>query len=505
MKVLVCGVILIIVIAVQAEIQPFTFQQTTDHFNAQDQSTFQQFSWFEPAYYKAGGPVILYLSSFPAPRLDLAYSAVVEWAQALNGVAAELEVRYSGSSNPGDNFSTDNLQFQSPEQNLADIVTFRVAFVRTFPEYQGAPWIVVGEYFNGNYAIWAREKYPDVIIGAVGIGAPVFAIEDFEEYYQYWSMVAGDACSQAIHSAIVETELAIDNNPTDTAEIFGLFGCPDMQDVTDFFYVLAQLTQYGIAYQRDSLCDPMFEIPYGTSYMNQYAECITTILEASGVTDCYSWSLGASENVNSTFRPTFYLDCTAFGQFNTAGPTTATTIVSQRLDVEWYLDMCSQVFETVLIPNTEETNIVYGAKYPWGSNYAFVSTLSDPYYFLEVNDTSLSGSEVYNIPTTESIFSFLSGENPSVPIALARDSILDLMYSWLPPVAQPSPSTKPTPTQYYQYYEEPEHEDEYLIALFSIIGILCLLAVSILSGFVIMRAVTAKIQQESESVDQLAQ
>jgi hypothetical protein len=68
--------------------------------------------------------------------------------------------------------------------------------------------------------------------------------------------------------------------------------------------------------------------------------------------------------------------------------------------VPYYLTMCVDVFDVLLIPNTAETNIVYGAKFPWGSNYAFVSTLSDPFARLEVNDTSLDNSLALNVLTT---------------------------------------------------------------------------------------------------------
>ncbi|VDK84532.1 unnamed protein product [Cylicostephanus goldi] len=41
------------------------------------------------------------------------------------------------------------------------------------------PWIAFGGSYAGNLAAWARQLFPELIIGAVGSSAPVEAKLDF--------------------------------------------------------------------------------------------------------------------------------------------------------------------------------------------------------------------------------------------------------------------------------------------------------------------------------------
>ena len=134
---------------------------------------------------------MVYLSNFAAPNTDLQHSAISSWGQSMGAVLVELEVRYSGQSDPTTNFTSATFQFQTPEQNLADLTMFHTNFVKAFPAYVDSPWFLIGEYYNANFAIWAREKNPNVFRGAVAVAGPVLAVSEFPNYFQYWATVAG--------------------------------------------------------------------------------------------------------------------------------------------------------------------------------------------------------------------------------------------------------------------------------------------------------------------------
>ena len=77
----------------------------------------------------------MYISNFCNPIENLQHGAIGEWSEELRSIAVELEVRYSGESQPVKNFTTFDLQFQTIEQNNADLIQFISYFSQTFPQY----------------------------------------------------------------------------------------------------------------------------------------------------------------------------------------------------------------------------------------------------------------------------------------------------------------------------------------------------------------------------------
>ena len=73
--------------------------------------------------------------------------------------------------------------------------------------------------------------------------------------------------------------------------------------------------------------------------------------------------------------------------------------MSHKVNYLWYLSVCEDLFGTVLVPNVDQTNTVYGALEPWGTNYAFVTSTSDPFRALVVNETTLPQSEIIRVAT----------------------------------------------------------------------------------------------------------
>ena len=186
----------------------------------------------------------------------------------------------------------------------------------------------------------------------------------------------------------------------------------------------------------------MDAIPAGTSSMDQYASVISQLLSLSGEPDCSSWNIADDTNPDQSYRPTFYLDCSSFGQFETGG-TGPTSIVSSNLNVAWYLSTCYEVFGVPVSPDTDTVNIVYGSTRPWGSNYAFVSSLSDPYQSLQVNQTSLLASQVFYVETLGTLLPFLPSSLPPFFLSLLPFSSFFLPFS--SSSSSPSPFSFPLP------------------------------------------------------------
>lgn len=146
-----------------------------------------------------------------------------------------------------------------------------------YPEYAQVPWILIGEYYNANYAIWTREHYPDEILGSVAIAGPVLAKSDFPNYFQYWATIAGADCASAIHTANLETEIVFSGYPSESDDLKSLFHC-EIEDDTQFFYSIGQIIQFGIANERNLVCDSLEYYDGAPSLVQQYATVISELL-----------------------------------------------------------------------------------------------------------------------------------------------------------------------------------------------------------------------------------
>ena len=58
--------------------------------------------------------------------------------------------------------------------------------------------VVFGGSYAGSLAVWFREKYPNIAVGAIASSAPVLAEVDFKEYFGVVSDSLGTECSQNI-------------------------------------------------------------------------------------------------------------------------------------------------------------------------------------------------------------------------------------------------------------------------------------------------------------------
>ncbi|VDO91378.1 unnamed protein product [Heligmosomoides polygyrus] len=107
----------------------------------------------------------------------------VGWAKERGAALFDLEHRFYGQSRPTADQSVANLRFLSSRQAIEDIATF-IRAMNVKYNLGNASWITFGGSYSGALSLWAREKYPDLIAGAVGSSAPVQAEVDFWKYLQ---------------------------------------------------------------------------------------------------------------------------------------------------------------------------------------------------------------------------------------------------------------------------------------------------------------------------------
>ena len=89
---------------------------------------------------------------------------------------------FYGRSWPTEDWSTDNLQYLTSTQALADLDALASHVQKTYLGESGAhdgsaarPWIAFGGSYPGNLAAWVRLRYPSRFAGSIASSAPVHA------------------------------------------------------------------------------------------------------------------------------------------------------------------------------------------------------------------------------------------------------------------------------------------------------------------------------------------
>ena len=132
------------------------FENKLDHFNGHDERTYQQRFWYNDQHFdKEAGPVFLYIcGEWTCTPPDTQMFPMMVGAEH-KALLVSLEHRYYGDSQPFDDWSTDNLEYLSSVQALADIA----AFIDGQNEILGrkADWIVVGGSYPGALSAWFKS------------------------------------------------------------------------------------------------------------------------------------------------------------------------------------------------------------------------------------------------------------------------------------------------------------------------------------------------------------
>jgi serine protease 16 len=106
---------------------------------------------------------------------------VYQLAQEHRALLVDVEHRFYGKSIPTPDTSTQNLQYLSSSQALADLARI-IGFIKRDLNTENSRVITVGGSYPGNLAAWFRLKYPSVTHASIASSAPVLAQTNFPEY-----------------------------------------------------------------------------------------------------------------------------------------------------------------------------------------------------------------------------------------------------------------------------------------------------------------------------------
>ena len=213
------------------------------HTNA----TFTQRYYFDSTYYKAGGPVYLYIggeTSGPSRFSNLETGIIQILMNATNGLGVILENRYYGESFPYESSTTDQLAYLTTEQTIADNAYF--ATHATFPGIEGnmsapsTPWILYGGSLAGAQTAFSLKQYGDLLYGGIASSAVIHAVLAYPEWYAPIQKFAPQDCVTSINNIIDKFDaLVATNNAEGIQEFKAIFGLETVVDNRDFAMTIA--------------------------------------------------------------------------------------------------------------------------------------------------------------------------------------------------------------------------------------------------------------------------
>ncbi|KAF5398458.1 Lysosomal Pro-X carboxypeptidase precursor [Paragonimus heterotremus] len=149
-----------------------------DHFSFADVRTFKLKYLISTEFHEPHGPVLFYTGN-EGPIETFAENTGFMWehAEELKAALVFAEHRFYGSSLPFGNETFKDVEhfgYMTAEQALADFVSVIEHLQLTNENFTNAPVIALGGSYGGILAAWFRNKYPNLVAGAIAASAPVW-------------------------------------------------------------------------------------------------------------------------------------------------------------------------------------------------------------------------------------------------------------------------------------------------------------------------------------------
>jgi len=328
------------------------------------------------------------------------------YAQQEGSLQVALEHRFYGQSRPFPDLSTDNLNFLSSEQALADVSTF-LSYIRTqYPKITDV--ISFGGSYSGALAAWFRLKYPHITLGSVASSAPVLAVLDMISYLnvvdQSIDRLSGLNCEKNIQKATNQIQDAI-STVKGRSYLSALFQTctnltSDWKDIATFMSTLMGNWMGTVQYNRENpfsptvkdLCTTMLQ---NSTPLQSYAQ-ISKFFLALNQQTCldFKYSTQVEQLTNVTYpgpgvgiRSWTWQTCQEFGYFQSTD--SKNQPFGNLVPLKYFTQLCSDVFGVNnAIPRVNETNIHYGGLNPQSSYVLFVNGDIDPWHSLSILNSS---------------------------------------------------------------------------------------------------------------------
>ena len=353
-----------------AQIETRLVNLRLDHFNPLDRRTFDARYFHNGEHWVPGGVIFIFVGSgFEIQDEFLLRGAMFELAVDTNSHLFSLEHRYYGDSRPTEDTSTENLQWLSVHQALADIAQF-VRFIRE--NYYGATnsrVILWGRGYGGALAVWARQKYPNAVDAVWASSAPINAVLNYPQFMSntFYTIrsIGGDECGNILNEAFRFIENSIRMRDTSYVEerlrLCSPIDIDIEEDVARLFYGIAN--DVGDSFvsnarypEIDNKCIEMLGLnnpdnvtenaldAFARWYVdgfNRNVECLN--FNNTNVLSMHQQVAWDTISTAAGRRQTFWLQCTQLGQFAVANEGDNHPF-GWRFDTNFFKQWCARVF-----------------------------------------------------------------------------------------------------------------------------------------------------------------
>lgn len=397
------------------------------HTNA----TFSQRYYFDPTYFKPGGPVYLYIggeTSGPSRFSNLETGIIQILMSATNGLGVILENRYYGESFPFNTSTTDQLAYLTTEQTIADNAYF--AMHVTFPGVKGnlsapsTPWILYGGSLAGAQTAFSIKQYGDLLYGGIASSAVIKTVLAYPEWYAPIQKFAPQDCVTSINNIIDKFDALVAANNTQAIHEFkAIFGLEALTDNRDFAMTIAFPIGGPMNYPTNTWQELNWNSTYGSNDFFEFCSNVTNIDASANITavdtilskysngapwtnlgnyaqyikqtllplcdpgvDIDSTSCFGTQNqtfyadpTNSAARSYLYSTCTEQGAYQVA-PYTGPSLISRVLQVDYTQQWCKWAF-----PQGEYNSIPPAPNVDYYNHYGGFNFSADRLAFIDGN------------------------------------------------------------------------------------------------------------------------
>ncbi|XP_076243025.1 putative serine protease K12H4.7 [Calliopsis andreniformis] len=427
--------------------------QPLDNFNAQDNRTWLMRYLENDEHFKEGGPIFIMIGGeWSISKGYLQGGLMYELAVDHNAMMYYTEHRYYGKSRPTEDITSENLQYLSVDQALADLANF-IEAKKKEERLQNSKVIVFGGSYAGNVVTWLRLKYPHLVQGALASSAPVFAKADFHEYYEVVTQSIGEyseKCVDSIKAAFqaVEELLATPDGPKKLKRYFNLCNVPNVKSPSDVGFLMntlaeafAGIVQYDKVQngktQIAACCEDMTASYLGSplqrlaAFVSRGDMCLDNNYEKFIKT----YSNGALNEEKDITRLWFYQTCTEYGYYQTSNSTKS--IFGTLFPLSFFTELCMDLYGDYydgdfLNTRVERTNLMYGGLRPDLRNVIFTNGNIDPWHALSILEDLNESSPAIFIKGSSHCRDLQNDLDTDSPdLTQARKKVRQIISSWV--------------------------------------------------------------------------
>ncbi|KAJ5191835.1 Peptidase S28 [Penicillium cinerascens] len=216
-----------------------TFDQLIDHNNP-SLGTFPQHYWWNSEWWGGeGSPVVLFTPGEEAAAQYTGYltnrTLTGLYAKEIQGAVIVIEHRYWGNSTPYADLSTENLQYLTVGNAVADLAYFANTVDLPFDtdsssNAQYAPWVLSGGSYSGALTAWTESTSPGTFWAYHSTSAPVEAIYDYWQYFIPVQEGMAKNCSRDVTRVVDHIDSVYEaGNEKDIQDLKDMFGLGDLE------------------------------------------------------------------------------------------------------------------------------------------------------------------------------------------------------------------------------------------------------------------------------------